>query len=116
VFLNLDAGNENQWLLFDFIKGNFTGNILIPKSDVCFATLRHTRIRIWQRSALVTCRSSLIQVHITFYNQFITPSNGDIMHFVNHSKIPWYPKLLFQRENALASTKTLPGRRNFFQI
>jgi hypothetical protein len=46
-------------------------------------------------------------------------------HWVLHSKIPWYPKLLFQRENACLflsaeglgnSTKTLPGQRNFFQI
>jgi hypothetical protein len=39
-----------------------------------------------------------------------------------YSKTPWYPKLLFQRENALASfaeglgnsTKTLPGNDKTF--
>jgi hypothetical protein len=84
VFLNLDAGNENQWLLFDFIKGKFTGNILIPKSDVCLAK-SDRRIRIWQRRAVVICASGQI-VNMTFYNQFITTSSEDIMHFVNQSK------------------------------
>jgi hypothetical protein len=86
IFFNID---ENQWLLFDFIKGSFTGNILTPKSDVCLAN-SGTRVLIWKRSALITCRSSLSQVYMMFYNQLISPSSEDIMHFVNQSKTMTY--------------------------
>jgi hypothetical protein len=37
------------------------------------------------------------------YNTYRVTLTLQYMSYINHFKIPWYPKLLFQRENALAS-------------